>query len=260
MDTYLHQQQWIDMLEGREPANLHPAISYKKGREDRVLLNTPPFHAKSATITRDYITYKLCMNPNYRVIIVSKTQQQAKKFLYSIRQILTSSMYAELQAAYAPAEGFKGTRDGGAWTSNLIYLAGRESSEKDPSVEALGIGGQIYGARADLIVLDDAVTLGNANEHEKQFTWINQEVAPASRAASCSWSVRVLPDGPVLNASGRRPVPVRRVPVDAPRSARRTRLRGRARRLGDPLAPLVCGSGRERRAGRGRHVRGVVRA
>lgn len=177
MDTYRHQAQWIDVLEGREPADLHESMVYVKGREDRVLLNTPPFHAKSATITRDYIAYRLCMNPDYRVIIVSKTQQQAKKFLYSIRQILTSSVYAELQAAYAPEGGFKPQGESGGWTQNLIYLAGRQSVEKDPSVEALGIGGQIYGARADLIVLDDAVTLGNANDFEKQFTWINQEVS-----------------------------------------------------------------------------------
>lgn len=175
MDTYPHMQQWVDVLEGRAPQEFHPSITYKQGRPDRVLLNTPPFHAKSATITRDYITYRLCMNPNYRVIIVSKTQQFAKKLLYSIRQILTSPLYAELQAAYAPEGGFKGTE--GSWSQNMIYLAGRESSERDPSVEALGIGGQIYGARADLIVLDDAVTLSNANEFEKQFTWINQEVS-----------------------------------------------------------------------------------
>jgi hypothetical protein len=176
-ETYDHQRQWIDVLEGREPADLHPSIQYEPGRPDRVLLNTPPFHAKSATITRDYVAYRLCMNPNYRVIIVSKTQQQAKKFLYAIRQLLTSSVYAELQAAYAPEGGFKGGREDGAWTSNMIYLSGRDSAEKDPSLEALGIGGQIYGARADLIVLDDAVTLGNANDHEKQMTWINQEVS-----------------------------------------------------------------------------------
>jgi hypothetical protein len=175
MDTYPHMMQWIDVLEGRVPQDLPPSVTYKPGREDRVLLNTPPFHAKSATITRDYITYRLCMNPNYRVIIVSKTQQQAKKFLYSIRTILTSSVYAELQAAYAPAQGFKS--NDAQWSQNMIYVAGRDTSEKDPSVEALGIGGQIYGARADLIVLDDAITLGNANSFESQFTWINQEVA-----------------------------------------------------------------------------------
>lgn len=177
MDTYPHQQMWVDLLEGREPSDLHPSMRYERGRADRICINTPPFHAKTATITRDYLAYKLCMNPDYRIIIVSKTQQQAKKFLYSIRSILTSPLYAELQAAYAPEGGFKPSGESGGWTQNLIYMSGRVADHKDPSVEALGIGGQIYGARADLIVLDDAVTLSNANEFEKQFTWLNQEVA-----------------------------------------------------------------------------------
>jgi hypothetical protein len=39
------------------------------------------------------------------------------------------------------------------------------------------MGGQVYGARADLIVLDDVVTLSNAGEWAKQQEWIRQEVA-----------------------------------------------------------------------------------
>lgn len=46
-------------------------------------------------------------------------------------------------------------------------------------MEALGVGGQIYGARADLIILDDIATLRNQQsetEREKLLDWINQEV------------------------------------------------------------------------------------
>lgn len=38
------------------------------------------------------------------------------------------------------------------------------------------MGGQIYGARADLIIVDDAVVLANAHEYEKQALWLRQEV------------------------------------------------------------------------------------
>lgn len=134
-----------------------------------------PTH-NSSTITIDYATYRICMNPNVRIILVSKKAEQAKKFLYAIKMRLTSSRFAKLQAAYAPSGGFKAGR-GDAWTANMIYVAGRDSAEKDPTVEALGIGGQIYGARADLIILDDVVTLTNAGEWSKQMEWINQEVA-----------------------------------------------------------------------------------
>lgn len=136
----------------------------------------PTRNAKSSTVTIDYSTYRICMNPNVRIILVSKKAEQAKKFLYAIKMRLTSSRFAKLQAAYAPSGGFKAGR-GDAWTANMIYVAGRDSAEKDPTVEALGIGGQIYGARADLIILDDVVTLTNAGEWSKQMEWINQEVA-----------------------------------------------------------------------------------
>ena len=62
------------------------------------------------------------------------------------------------------------------WSADKIYVNGIESGERDPTVEALGMGGQIYGARADLIILDDCVVGTNANEYEKQITWLEGEV------------------------------------------------------------------------------------
>lgn len=175
-ETYTHMRQWIDVLEGREPRDLHPAMAYEPGRPQRILVNTPPFHAKSTIITQEYVAYRICTNPNIRICVVSKTQQKAKKFLYSIKKMLTSPQYAELQATYAPGpEGFKDKQS--AWTATHIYVAGRDNAEKDPTVEVLGIRGDIYGGRYDLIILDDCVTKENVGEWENQLDWINQEVA-----------------------------------------------------------------------------------
>lgn len=180
-ETYPHQQMWIDVLEGREPEVFHDSIQYEPNDPDRIIINTPPGHAKSTTITAQYTTYKLCMNPAFRVIIISETGEFASKFLYQIRQYLTDPNFVELQQAYGPPEGFRPERGQGRWTNNLIYLASRnENAEmgvaKDPNVTALGINGQVYGARADLVILDDAVTGKNANNYEKQFDWLNREV------------------------------------------------------------------------------------
>jgi hypothetical protein len=38
------------------------------------------------------------------------------------------------------------------------------------------MGGQIYGARADLIILDDCITTANAHEWDKQINWLQKEV------------------------------------------------------------------------------------
>ena len=172
-ETFAHQQNVIDLIENRPPSWLHPSMMYEKGTDQYVLVNMPPEHAKSMTVSIDYITYRICVDPNVRIKVVSKTQQMAKEFLYAVKQRLTSPFYIDLQRRFAPADGFKATAD--KWTQDAIYIE-RESGEKDPTLQALGIGGQIYGARADLIILDDCVTLSNVGEYEKQIRWIQQEV------------------------------------------------------------------------------------
>ena len=171
--TFDHQRNITSLLEEGEPTWLHGNMVYEKGFKNYVLVNMPPEHAKSMTVSIDYVTYRIVTNPNVRIKLVSKTQGMAKEFLYAIKQRLTSPQWAELQRRYAPVEGYKATAD--KWTADSIYLE-RDSGEKDPTVQALGIGGQIYGARADLIILDDCVTLANAGEYEKQLRWIQQEV------------------------------------------------------------------------------------
>jgi len=184
-EKYLGAKVWdhmlnvVDMLEGKEPRWVHPAMTYEKGSAGlaRLLVNVPPNHAKTMTITINYVTYRVVKNPNINVIVISKTQEQAKKFLYAIKQRLTHPRYADLQAAFGPTDGYKATAD--MWSANKVYLGAdvRESDAKDPTIEAIGMGGQVYGARADLIVLDDVVTLSNAGEWAKQQEWIRQEVA-----------------------------------------------------------------------------------
>jgi hypothetical protein len=175
--TYPHQRVWIDVLEGREPADLHESMTYESADPSRVLVNVPPNHGKTMTMTIEYVTYRIATNPNLKVIVVSKTQTMAKDFLYAIKQRLTSHRWAELQATFGGVEGFRGKE--AAWSADRIYLSDelRDSGEKDPTVQAIGMGGQIYGARADLIIVDDAVVLSNAGEYEKQMRWLTQEVA-----------------------------------------------------------------------------------
>jgi hypothetical protein len=177
LDTKLfdHHLDWIDLIEGREPRYLDPAMTYEPGASNRVLINVPPEHAKSTVITTNYVVYKIVTNPNARVIIVSKTQGMARKFLGAIKTRLSHPAYMKLQVAFGPNGGYKA--DSTQWSADMIYLGtGRDSGEKDPTVQALGMGSQIYGARADLIIIDDAVMGSNAHEWEKQLEWIQKEV------------------------------------------------------------------------------------
>ena len=170
-----HQLNWLDLIEGRQPRWMPEGMTYEPGDPNRVLINVPPEHAKSTTITTNYVTYRIVTNPNSRVIIVSKTQGMARKFLGAIKTRLSHPAYMKLQTAFGPNGGYKA--DATQWSADMIYLGtGRDSGEKDPTVQALGMGSQIYGARADLIIVDDAVMGANAHEWEKQMEWLQKEV------------------------------------------------------------------------------------
>jgi hypothetical protein len=168
-----HHRSWIDILEGREPSYLHPSMTYEPASSKRLLVNVPPEHAKSTVITVNYCVYRIAMDPNIKITIVSKTQERAKEYLYSIKQRLSHERWAKMQSVYGPAGGWK--EDADTWKADRIYIA-RDSTEKDPTVQALGIGGQITGARSNLIILDDVVTTSNAHEWEKQLLWLQRDV------------------------------------------------------------------------------------
>ena len=176
MAVFPHQQNFISLLEKGEPEWVHPSMVYEPAARNRVLINIPPEHAKSTTITVNYSTYRIALDPNVRIIIVSKTLYKAREFVYSIKQRLSHPRWVKLQKTYGPDGGWKDDAD--TWKTDTVYLGSetRDSSEKDPTLQALGMGGQIYGARADLIILDDVITGANAHEWEKQIKWLQQEV------------------------------------------------------------------------------------
>jgi hypothetical protein len=177
LDTKLfaHHLQWYDLLEGREPRDLHPAQRYVKGDPDTILVNTPPEHAKSTTITVNYVTWRIVQDPSIRILLISKTQSLAAKFLFSIKQrIAESKMYADLQRDFGPPGGW--SEGASTWTSTQIRVAGVDSGEKDYTVEAVGLGGQIYGTRTDLVIMDDCVDNTNHQAFEAQIDWIQNIV------------------------------------------------------------------------------------
>lgn len=177
MKLFWHQLQWFDMLEGREPRDLHVAERYIKGADPHMLLvNTPPGHAKSTTITAAYTLYRILKNPNDNVIIISKNEPMAKKWMQEIKGWLTNPTYAKLHADFGPEGGFEKTSP--VWSATQIYFGPqlRDKNAKDPTLEVLGMGGTIYGARASLIVLDDVVDTKNAHEFDNQIDWLTRMV------------------------------------------------------------------------------------
>lgn len=176
LDTEMnwHHLQWFDLLENQEPRDLHPRQIYVKGEPDQFLINTPPEHAKSTTLTINYVTYRICQDPNIRILLISRTQDMAKKFLHAIKERLNdNAAYAKLQATFGPPGGFA---SGDTWSQAAIRVNGSDSGEHAYTVQAVGVGGQIYGTRADLAILDDCVDHTNFQQFPAQISWIQNQV------------------------------------------------------------------------------------
>lgn len=154
-------------------ASLDPTIR-------RLVINLPPYHAKTTCISVWRTIYKLCQNPGYRIIIVSKSQDFARVIVSAIKQYLTNhDVYIDAQRDliddYGPfhAAGSKNT-----WSSTELRIDTRIDAEKDPNVVALGAGGQIYGRRAEDILFDDFATLENCGTPDavsKLMGWVDKE-------------------------------------------------------------------------------------
>jgi hypothetical protein len=172
---YWHQLQWFDLLEGREPRDVHPSQVYEKGDPKFLLVNTPPEHGKTSTLSVNYATWRIVRDPNVKIMFVSKTQDMAKQIMWGVKNRLTHPNYLQMQLDFGPPGGWKSDAD--MWAADKVYLGiERDSKDKDPTMRAVGIGGQIYGSRVDLTFVDDAVVLSNAHEYEKQIRWLQQEV------------------------------------------------------------------------------------
>lgn len=177
--TPWHQLQWVDLLEGREPRELHESQTFEKNKGNRLLINCPPFHGKTVALSIDYCTYRLCLDASFRILLISAAAELAKDFLFGIKARLTDPRYVDLQLAYAPDGGWESTAE--SWTESRIVFSlearsGEAMHEKDANVQALGMRSKVYGRRADLIIVDDGVDHTNAAEYIKQMRWLRQMV------------------------------------------------------------------------------------
>lgn len=174
MQLFHHQLQWFDLLEGREPRGLHSTQRFVRGDEDQILVNTPPEHGKSTTLTVSYVTWRIVQDPNVRILLVSKTQDMAKRFLMAIKDRLSENeKYADLQRTFGPIGGWA---ENAIWAAEKVRVNGADSGEHAYTVQAVGIKGHIYGTRTDLAIMDDCVDHTNHQDYDSQINWIQNQV------------------------------------------------------------------------------------
>jgi hypothetical protein len=122
-------------------------------RHDRLVIWSHVEGGKTAQIAVCRTLYELGRNPDMRGVVVSNASEQAKKIVRPISQYLRKS--AELR------EVFPRLRPSEPWTQTSITVERGSGNPKDPSVQALGVHGNVMGARIDWLILDDVLDFEN---------------------------------------------------------------------------------------------------
>lgn len=130
----------------------------------KILLLLPRGTFKSSIVTVGYSLYQIAQNPNDRMLIGNATYPMAVSFLSQIKNHLTKNQ------SYKNIFGdFSAEAD--SWREDRIAIAREKSYEqKDPTIWAYGMGGNLVGSHFDMAILDDVVNrdnIGNKEQIEK---------------------------------------------------------------------------------------------
>jgi hypothetical protein len=162
-ETYWHQHQIVNAVEGAEPMSI-------------TMILLPPEWGKTTTL-EDYICYKLGpIDPNLRFCILSEAQSHARKIIGRISRRMTDRVmnanYIDRFGPFKPPD----REQQKPWNADQITIIHNTSDERDPSVEVKSAGSAIYGARYDVIVLDDIQSTKNINQTPQLLEYFRQDV------------------------------------------------------------------------------------
>jgi hypothetical protein len=141
-----------------ENAPLHESWHDLADQNDRLLIWSAVEHGKTTQMSVMRPLWLLGKDPSRRIAIVSNTVTQATKIMRPIRTYIERS--PELRLVFPD---LKPTNQ--LWTHSSI-IVDRPYVSKDPSIQALGVHGNITGARIDDLILDDVLDFENTRSAE----------------------------------------------------------------------------------------------
>ena len=156
------QYVWLwNRLQGLTTPALHLEIAgwleaaWRRG-EERLLLMVFRDAGKS-TLVGLFCTWLLGVDPNLRILVVAAEQALATKMVRNVRGVLERHPLAK--ALLAPANG--------SWASDQLTVE-RPRELRDPSMLARGLGANLTGSRADLVICDDVEVPNTADSASKR--------------------------------------------------------------------------------------------
>lgn len=159
-DTYYHQVEIIKAIEGAAPQSV-------------TLILVAPETGKS-TLIEDWITYKVCYDPNIRITVVSEGQPHARKIMQRVQARLMdklSPLWRDFGPFYDPGQ----ERAGKPWSSHYFTVFKADHDERDRTVECRGWTSAVAGTRTDYLLIDDITSLRNHSQAERIVQVLRQD-------------------------------------------------------------------------------------
>ena len=194
---------WPDFISGahhRRIAKLFEQVA--RGEKKRVIINLGPRHTKSEFASYLLPSWFLGKYPKKKVMQISNTAELAEGFGRKVRNLVDSDAYKNI---FPEVELRADSKAAGRWNTNA-----------NGEYFAAGVGGTVTGRGADLLIIDDPHSEGEAVQaqfnpeiYDKVFEWYTsgprQRLQPGGAIiiVMTRWSMRDL-TGQVLEASAAR--------------------------------------------------------
>lgn len=176
MKEWAHADFWFFLQEmlGVQGLNrrFHGEMAdFMTGQGDRKLILAPRGHLKSTLCTVYYALWRICRNPNIRILIANYKLALAQALLYQIRnELLKSDAIKNFYPSLIP--NMKEVK----WNESQITV-NRSANPKEATIEVAGVGAEITGRHYDLIICDDVVgpeNITTKDQIDKTLQWYNQ--------------------------------------------------------------------------------------
>lgn len=164
-DTPWFHKRVTDILESAKPFTV-------------TMVLMPPGSGKT-TLLEDWCSYKLAVDPSFRITIGAESQSHGRKVLRRVKNRMESdSPFPEYVARWGPfaPQTSSERKSRQPWGADFFDVYKKSQfDERDFNMVAWGYGGSIIGSRTDLIVIDDVQSQTSLNLTDKIFETITQD-------------------------------------------------------------------------------------
>lgn len=168
-----HHDEWYGLLSNRavqvkDPVHPNkPIVRFLKPEEpdaknNWIMVEAPRDHSKSTVFTVNYPLAEIGKDHNVRIVIASNAADTSEGFVRQIRTIIArNKKYRQTFGRLKPERPTM-------WRDDAFIVDRDNYKDKDPTVSAVSYGGQVVSKRADIIIVDDLLTIENTRTKEQR--------------------------------------------------------------------------------------------